>query len=508
MPELVRKILIVGGGTAGWMTAAQLSKTFGEHVQISVIESERIGTIGVGEATFNTIKVFFDSLGLEERDWMPHCAATYKLAIRFVNWNAEGRTFYHPFERYKTMDGFALPEWWLKLRPAELPLDYACFSTPHLCDLRRAPRYLDGTIFDADTAHPYAYHFDAQRIASFLRDFAIRRGVLRIEQDVIEVTLDDRGAVGAVRTHDGVSHRADLFVDCTGFQGLLINQALKEPFVSFGDSLLCDRAVATRLPRARPGHDINPFTTATALGGGWVWDIPLFNGTGTGYVYSSRFLSEGEAETEFRMHLGPPGSDLDVKHLKMRIGRTRNPWVKNCVAIGLSAGFVEPLESTGIFFIQYGIAELLANFPSSGLNEHIALNYNRAVGACIDGVRDFLILHYYLSTRSDTPFWRAVKEDIEIPGVVRERVALWQHRFPTSSSINPAYHGFAPYSYTVMLTGLGHTPLESHPGVHARDEARARALFEALAQRSALLGAELPSHGAYLRSLFRLEDPG
>jgi tryptophan halogenase len=192
----------------------------------------------------------------------------------------------------------------------------------------------------------------------------------------------------------------------------------------------------------------------------------------------------------------------------MRIGRTRNPWVKNCVAVGLSAGFVEPLESTGIFFIQYGIAELLANFPNSEINEHIILNYNRAVGGCIDGVRDFLILHYYLSTRSDTPFWQAVKEGISIPGAIRERAGLWQYRFPTSSSINPAYHGFAPYSYTVMLTGLGHTPLEYHPGIHARDEGRARALFDALAQRSALLGAELPSHGAYLRSLFGLEDPG
>ena len=520
MSEPIRNIVIVGGGTAGWMTAAQLAKVFEQRIQIRVIESARIGTVGVGEATFNTIKVFFDALGLEEADWMPHCNATYKLAIRFAGWTAHREHFYHPFERCRSVDELTLPEWWLRLRPHNQPLDYACLSTPHLCDRGRAPRYLDGTPFDEHTAYPYAYHFDANGLASFLRDLATRRGVEHVQQDVVDVVMDPGGAIEAVRTADGGRHGADLFIDCTGFRGLLINQALGAPFVSYAKHLLCDRAVAARIPRPRPGHDIDPFTTATALDAGWAWDIPLFDGTGVGYVYSSRFLSAEDAENEFRRHLGRGGKDVkgvkgaedvedvEVRHLRMRVGRTQTPWVANCVAIGLSAGFVEPLESTGIFFIQHGIAELLNHFPTQKTNNALSQSYNRNIGDCMDGVRDFLVLHYLLSSRSDTHFWRAAKEEIEVPPALQERLALWRHRLPNPSSMETAYHGFAPSSYVVMLAGLGHLPAGCHPLAQAKDEARARAFFDALAELTGLLGQELPAHGAYLRALYGMERAG
>lgn len=322
--EPVRDLIIVGGGTAGWMAAAQLSRVFGRRLHITVIESDRIGTIGVGEATFNTIKTFFDSLGLDECEWMPSCGATYKIAIRFVNWRADGRHFYHPFERSPQVDGLALPEWWLRLRANTTPMDYACFTAPHICDTGRAPRFLDGTLFDENAVyHPYAYHFDASRVAAFLCRYAMRHGVERVVQDVVHVGLGVDGSISGIQTEDGVRRSADLYIDCTGFRGLLINEVLGEPFLSFGDSLLCDRAVAGRLVRTRPGHDIKPYTTATALSAGWVWDIPLFESTGTGYVYSSRFLTEEQAEAEFRHHLGHESTDFKVKHLRIRVGRTR-----------------------------------------------------------------------------------------------------------------------------------------------------------------------------------------
>jgi 2-polyprenyl-6-methoxyphenol hydroxylase-like FAD-dependent oxidoreductase len=514
--NVATKVVIVGGGTAGWMTASHLKKAL-PGLDITLIESSKIKTIGVGEATFSTIKLFFDFLGLDESEWMPSCNASYKLAIKFVDWMAGGGHFFHPFQRHEVVDGFNLGEWWLKLKRHEEPFDYACFVVPALCDAQRSPRFLDGRVFDDKVQdyfrvdlqgkrnilaehkvqYPYAYHFDASLLAEFLKGYATRRGVRQVIDDVGEVKLRDDGSIDHLVTLEHGVIRGDLYVDCTGFSGLLINQALREPFHSFSESLLCDRAVAMQVPRDIEVHGINPYTTATALTAGWVWNIPLYGRIGTGYVYSSAFLSKEAAETEFRRHLGPAADGLKAAHIGMRIGRCRNSWVKNCVAIGLASGFVEPLESTGIFFIQHGIEELVNHFPGAAFDDSTARSYNRVVGDCIDGVRDFLILHYYSTDRADTEFWRATKS-IKVPEELAERFELWKQRLPNARSINPRFHGFEAYSYSVMLLGLNYRPASSLPALDHIEQEKARLAFRLLRERTDRLVSTLPSQLEYL----------
>ena len=520
------KVVIVGGGSAGWMTAAYLSKALDKNVQISLVESSNITTIGVGEATFSTIKLFFDFLGLEEREWMPKCNASYKMAIKFVNWNAQGRHFYHPFQRYETVEGFDIAEWWLKMKRSEEPFDYSCFLIPSLCDNKRSPRYFDGTVFDdkvqnlfsrestpeknvlADlkVQYPYAYHFDANLLARFLKDYAKQRGVTQIIDDVIDVKLSESGSIDSIITGEHGNISADLFIDCTGFRGLLINKALGEPFISFSESLLCDRAIAMQVPTDIRKDGINPYTTATALSSGWVWNIPLYGRVGTGYVYCSEFLSEEQAEQEFRQHLGPAAENCKAKHIKIRVGRNRNSWVKNCVAIGLSSGFVEPLESTGIFFIQHGIEELISHFPGKTFNEELIKSYNKIIADCIDGVRDFLTLHYCVSDKADTPFWKATKHEVVVPAELTEKLQLWKTRLPNTKNINLNYHGFESYSYSVMLLGLNYKPEGSLPLLEHLDDKKALAKFNLIKQKAHHLSATLPSQYEYLTHVIKSQE--
>ena len=514
---MTRSIVIVGGGSAGWMTAAYLSKALTKVDNITVVESASIPTIGVGEATFSTVKLFFDFLGIQEHEWMPSCNAAYKLAIKFVGWTAAGGHFYHPFQRYEVVNGFSLGEWWLKLKRDREPFDYACFTIPALCDNLRSPRYFDGTVFDervqqyftdehisrmnvlADhkVQFPYAYHFDAGLLARFLKGYATRRGVRSIQDDVVGVPLKEDGSISHIETCVHGPIQGDLFVDCTGFRGLLINEALGEPFLSFSDSLLCDSAVALQVPVDVATRGMEPYTTATALGSGWVWNIPLYGRLGTGYVYSSAFLSRDEAERDFRAYLGPISDGCRANHVKMRIGRCRNSWVKNCVAVGLASGFVEPLESTGIFFIQHGVEELLSHLSFNASNEEMIRSYNRVVGECIDGVRDFLVLHYRNSDRADTEFWKATKET-RIPASLEDRRRLWKTRLPNAKNINPSYHGFESYSYSVMLLGLNSPPQSSLPALDHVDHSQALEAFRAVKQRAQHLVSTLPSQYEYL----------
>lgn len=513
-----KRIVIVGGGTAGWMTASYLKKALDANAEITVVESATIKTIGVGEATFSTIKLFFDWLDLDESEWMPACNAAYKLAIKFVDWTARGGHFYHPFQRYEVVDGVNLGEWWLKLKSGDgEPFDYSCFSVPALCDHQRSPRYLDGRVFDdhvqsaysaehrarkgvlADhqLQYPYAYHFDAGLLADFLEQWAKARGVRQVVDDVVEVKLRDNGDIDSVVTRDHGAIAGDLFVDCTGFRGLLINQALGEPFIPFAKSLLCDSAIALQIPVDIKADGMDPYTQATALGSGWAWRIPLYGRIGTGYVYSSAFATADQAEAEFRAYLGPVSDGFKANRIKMRIGRCRNSWVRNCVAIGLASGFVEPLESTGIFFIQHGIEELVSHLHTPP-DEEMVRSYNRAVAECIDGVMEFLVLHYRASDRRDTPFWQATETDIVVPERLAERMKLWRRRLPNRRNINPSYHGFESYSYSVMLMGLS-GPLESSlPVLDMISSRKALAVFDRLRARTQQLVATLPSQYEYL----------
>ncbi len=515
---MINSIVILGGGTAGWMTANYLNATFGDKVKITLIESNRVGTIGVGEATFSTIKHFFSYLGLKEDEWMPACAATYKLAIRFEEWNQPGHYFYHPFERLPVVHGFSLADWWLALG-GKGSFDQSCFLIPALCDDKRSPYFLNGELFEGaanyersaigrttlaeqDAQFPYAYHFDAALLASYLRGRGERVGVVRVADDMVGVDRDERGWITGLHTREHGLIAGDLFIDCSGFRGLLINQEMGEPFLPYLESLPNDRAVALRVPAGPRRDGIAPYTTATAQDCGWIWTIPLYGRDGTGYVYSSEYCSPDEAERTIREFVGEAADGLEAIHLAMRVGRSRNSWSNNCVAIGLASGFVEPLESTGIFFIQHGIEQLVKHFPGEDWDPALRASYNKVVADCLDGVREFLFFHYYGSARDDTPYWKEAKKRTP-PGSLGERIAAWQATLPTKENVWAQYHGFEPYSYAAMMLGLGRFRPRPRPALLQMDPATAKAEFASRAGRVQRLRAELPSQQEFLAKRYQ-----
>ncbi len=509
MPD---SVLVVGGGTAGWMTATYLKAAFGERVSVTVVESPAVSTIGVGEATFSTVRHFFSSLGLAEHEWMSPCNATYKLGIRFRDWRAPGHDFYHPFERLSVVDGFTVADWWTS-DGATGRFDRDLFLISALCDAERSPRRLDGSLFedhpdgrtstsfrstldDNGTQFPYAYHFDAQLLAGFLAGHGVGQGVQRVLTHVREVGRDERGWIDHITTDCG-ELRADLYIDCTGFRGLLINGALDEPFISYQDALPNDRAVALRVPVDMAKVGLNPYTTATAVDAGWIWTIPLYGRIGTGYVYASDYSTPERAEQDLRAFVGPPAKDLEANHIRMRIGRNRNSWVHNCVAIGLSSGFVEPLESTGIFLIQHGVEQLVKHWPDRQWDDGLRASYNRRVARCLDGVRDFLVFHYFGAARDDNAYWRDAKWR-SLPDGVADRIDRWRTELPDTDNIYPHYHGFEPYSYVCMLLGLGRIASRPRPVLRMLASDRARREIRSIQQRARQLVETLPSHLDYL----------
>ncbi|MET8160160.1 tryptophan halogenase family protein [Sphaerisporangium sp. NPDC005289] len=517
---MLKNVVIVGGGTAGWMTASYLASAFGDRVSITLVESKRISTIGVGEATFSTVRHFFEYLGLREQDWMPHCNASYKLGIRFENWREKGHYFYHPFERLRIVDGFPMTDWWLHKKPSER-FDRDVFLMASICDDKRSPRYLDGRLFEQDfvegrepaettrttlldqgTQFPYAYHFDASLLANYLSGYAKERGVTQILDDVVEVGRDERGWISHVRTAEHGDVTGDLFVDCTGFRGLLINKTMKEPFISFQDTLPNDSAVALRVPVDMEEQGLRPCTTATAQDAGWIWTIPLFGRIGTGYVYASDYSTPEEAERTLREFVGPQAEEMEANHIRMRVGRTRNPWVGNCVAIGLSCGFVEPLESTGIFFIQHGIEQLVKHFPALGWDSALTDSYNRVMADAIDGVREFLVLHYKAAARNDNAYWRDAKTRTT-PDGLQERFDQWRSKPPAADTIFPRYHGFESYSYLAILLGMGGVPMKPTPALALMDGTAADKEFQMLKDESLDLVKRLPSQYEYLAQMHR-----
>lgn len=305
-----------------------------------------------------------------------------------------------------------------------------------------------------------------------------------------------RGWISHLTTREHGDLHGDLFVDCTGFLGLLIDRTLEEPFISYQRTLPNDRAVALRVP-VESDRAIPPYTRATAMNAGWIWTIPLYDRNGMGYVYCSDYCTPEEAEQTLRTFAGPAAADLEANHIRMRIGRHRNSWVRNCVAIGLSSGFVEPLESTGIFFIQHGIEQLVRHFPDERWNPALVDRYNQLVGRCLDGVREFLTLHYWTAARSDTPYWKSAKER-ELPDGLHDRLQLWRSALPESQSVYPYEHGFEPYSYVAMIMGLGGLSPVQRPALDLLDATAARRQWQAIRDEGRRLAEELPSHREYL----------
>ena len=519
MDNLIKKIIIVGGGTAGWMTASYVKKAL-PGVDITVIEAPYIPKIGVGEATVPNLQpVFFDFLGLPEDEWMRGCNAGFKGAVKFINWKTDPATkgkdhFYHPFGLVPKCDQIPLTHYWTLKRKSgyELPVDYSCFVEPELLDLNLAPRALSGK-----RVTRYAWHFDAHLVAEYLKKISIEWGVKHIVDQIEGTSLKANGEIDSIKTQSGSVHSADLFVDCSGFRGLLINKVMEEPFLDMSDHLLCDSAVATQIPNDDERYGIEPYTSAIAMQFGWTWKIPMLTRFGTGYVYSSKFTSQDQAIDEFKK-LWNLDDNANLNLIRFRVGRNRRAWVKNCVSIGLSSCFLEPLESTGIYFIYAAIYQLVRHFPDKSFDQGLIDGFNREIAGMFDDSRDFIQAHYLSSPREDTPFWKANKHDLVLSDNIKEKLEIYDSGLP----INPpyvdedTYYGhfeveFKNYwtngSYYCILSGLGRQPKHVLPLLKYRPEnfAKAEQLFANVRTRANELKQILPTNYEFLRRLHRGE---
>lgn len=487
MSEPVKNVVVLGGGTSGWMSACFLQRVLSvlqvPNASLTLIESQDIGIVGVGEATLNDLKSTLQFIGIDEREFMANTNATFKNGIKFVNWRADpakvGRHhFYHPFEDTPRVAGMWLLDIWSCLRSEhDFDIDYGYLTGPSafISDRLRAPKTAASRSYEG--LFNYAYHLDTVLFGRYLRQVALSRGVKRVVDNVVGVENDERGLITALKTREHGDIPGNLFIDCSGFAGLLINKHYGIEFHEFGDSLFNDRAVALRVPYETLDDPINPFTTATAASSGWIWDIPLndqkvalgehqpwsddsdHGRRGTGYVYSSQFISDDDAERELRNYVGAQAEGVDARLLKMRIGHNRKWWVKNCVAIGLSGGFIEPLESTGIALISQGLELLSAHFPTRDCPEPLADSYNAAMARLYEHIREFVVLHYCTTERDDTAFWRANKHNANIPARLKALLETWRHRAPTAFDNTSGFEFFHCTSYHYILAGMRHVPL-------------------------------------------------
>ncbi|MEQ1551129.1 tryptophan halogenase family protein [Sphingorhabdus sp.] len=465
--KAIREILIVGGGSAGWMTAAALSNVLTQGCTITLVESEEIGTVGVGEATIPPIRTFNQMLGIDEREFVRETQGSFKLGIEFVDWGSLGNRYFHPFGPHgKPYDILSVHQQWLRDREAG--------ETSNFDDLSMAWHMAKAGRFNLPSpdqrnvlsTFDYAFHFDAGRYARYLRGYSEQRGVRRVEGKIADVRLNgESGFVEGVTLQDGRTIDAELFIDCSGFRGLLIESALQTGYEDWTHWLPCDRAVA--MPCAKAGEP-TPFTRSTAREAGWQWRIPLQHRTGNGYVYSSQFLSDDAAIETLRANLD--GAPLaDPNQLRFVTGMRRKFWNRNVIAIGLSSGFMEPLESTSLHLIQAGISKLLALFPDRDFDPLLIDEYNHIAITEFQRIRDFLILHYKLTTRDDSELWRYCAA-MDIPDTLQFKI---DHFRRYGRHIARDMDLFGAPSWHAVHIGQGNIPEASDPiGAYRNDEGR------------------------------------
>ncbi len=489
----IGSIAIVGGGTAGWMAAALLARVFKDRaMQLTLIESPEIGTVGVGEATIPPIRTFNAMLGIDEDDFLRRTGATYKLGIEFHDWTRIGDRYCHPFGKYgQTYEQIAFHQHWLRLRAQGDRSRLRDYSLSAMAgELGRVTRpATDPRLILSSLS--YAFQFDASLYAQYLAEYAQACGVRRIQRKVLDVRLrGEDGFIESLRLDDESELAADLYLDCSGFRGLLIEQALKTGYVDWTQWLPCDRAVAVPCDR---GGEFKPFTRSTARQAGWQWRIPLQHRIGNGYVYSSHHISDDEATAELLGHLdGTPLAEPRV--LKFVTGRRRKIWDRNCVAIGLSSGFMEPLESTSIHLIQSTITRLLSFFPDTGFDPVLIERFNqKAVFEC-ERIRDFLILHYHATERNDTPFWDYCR-NMDVPQGLREYMDLFRHAgryFRENEEL------FAQISWVQVMIGQRVTPQAYHPLVDLLSDAEVAEFLTGVRRVVSGCVEVMPAHEAFI----------
>src|SRR4051812_12100189 len=456
-----RSILIVGGGTAGWLTAAYLARYLDLSEQgplvIRLLESPEIGIIGVGEGTFPTIRTTLKFLGIDEGRFIRRTSATFKQGIRFTDWvrtPVDGRHehFFHPFEAPFYTEGTSLVPYWLLQDEATRPsFAEAVTIQNRVAEARRAPKRPD----EGDFSGPlnYAYHFDAASLAQVLADRARELGVTHLKGLMTGVVLDESGAVDHVVTKEHGDLKADLYVDCSGFRAELIGGALQVPFKSVKHILFTDRAIACKIPYDRPDAPLESFTIAAAHEAGWTWDIGLAGARGIGCVYSSAYISDERGAEILRDYAGPQAEEVPNRRIPFEAGWRERQWVKNCVAVGLAGGFLEPLESTGVLMIEAAAGMIAELFPHNGPIDAPARRFNELIVARYENIVNFLKLHYFLSQRTE-PFWRDNADPATIPERLRELLEQWRYRPPGRFDFILDLESFAFFNYQYILYGM------------------------------------------------------
>jgi 2-polyprenyl-6-methoxyphenol hydroxylase-like FAD-dependent oxidoreductase len=449
-----RSVVILGGGTAGWMTANLFHRRWAEHgTVVSLIESSALGIIGVGEGSTPQLKAFFDTLGIAEAEWMPRCNATYKAGIEFAGWSDKPgfERYFHPFPT--DLDHFTQGQFFYSTRARRSGRDVPAHPDPFFIQTRiaregRAPLAPPNFPF----AVGYGYHFDAHLIGAFLREFGTARGIRHVDTKIAAVELGETGDVEALIAEDGRRFEADFFVDASGFRAAIIEGALKEPHRPFAENLFNDRAVVA--PTPLPESGLQACTRSIAKSAGWIWNIPLTNRVGNGYVYSSRYIDPEDAAVELREHLGL-GDDAEVRHLQMKCGRIERSWVRNCLAVGLAQGFLEPLEATALHIVINTVESFLAAWEEDKRDE-----FNAAVARRYEGIRDYLVCHYRTAQRSDSDYWRDATKSDALSDSLKGVITAWFTAQDLEQEVMRQDIGkyYLPMSWHCMLAGYGNFP--------------------------------------------------
>ncbi len=525
-------MLIVGGGSAGWMAAAYLNAALNrggrQLVDISLIESPDVPRIGVGEATIPNINHILAVIGIDQFDFLRRVDGTFKQAIKYVNWvKNDGSWYYHPFDRFlgRAIDRSAL-DWLMSDR--SIPYMETVSIQPVMCELGLAPLTLGRQQFGKP--QKYAYHMNALKFADYLCELATARGVSHYLDHVTDIELAGNGDISAVMTKGGKRLEADLFVDCTGFAALLIEQKLGVRWVDCSQWLLCDRAITMAVPYEQhyPGY-VRPYTTATALSSGWVWEIPLQDKRSLGYVHSSAFISEDQAEQEVRDFEGGHSASLDTRTVHFKVGYREHAWVRNCVAIGLAGSFIEPLESTGLYLSDLATVMLSEHFPHGDDMEALAFRFNRIMANRFHEILDFINMHYCLTRREDTEFWKEIRKPERIHDRLKAKLDFWRVKPPSPSDFEDQFFPGQPdsplpsngypgdhrspvdtatvfnlYSYEAILYGMGFLEEECdkwygtfrlQPGV-----------FKEVIDSLNMATRELPLHDAWLQQVLGMKQ--
>ncbi|MFC3092663.1 tryptophan 7-halogenase [Alteromonas sediminis] len=436
-----RRVVIVGGGSAGWMTAAYLNgalnnKGADPKVDIHLIESPDTPRISVGEATIPSMRHLLAVIGVDEMEFMRATEATFKQSIKYTNWVHKNNTFYHhPFSRATVQPRDNMGMRWLQ-SDQSIPFMETCSAQPIICEMGLTPKMMGEWRMGQPLS--YAYHMNAQKFADYLCEFSVQRGVKHTFANVVDITLRDADHIQSVTTDQGETLESDIFVDCTGFRARLIEEKLGVGFEDCSQWLLCDRAITMHVPYDDfyPGM-VRPYTTATALSNGWIWDIPMQSRRSIGYVHSSAFIDEESAEREMRAYQGDDTGALDARLVRFKVGRRHRTWHGNCVAIGLSGGFIEPLESTGLYLSDMGAVMLAEHFPwqDSGM-DLLSTRYNRLMSNRFYEILDFINMHYCLTQRTDTDFWREVQKPERINDRLKAKFEYWKVKPPSPSDFD------------------------------------------------------------------------